>query len=82
MERVKERVKERLKWILHWLSREGEDSSSCRFSDEEIVIDWKLVNAGWIEEVWISIPVDALSKTDSSVVYYDPSQLRDTISQA
>ena len=31
--------------------------------------------------MWISVPVDALSKTDSTVVYYDPSQLRDTITQ-
>lgn len=40
------------------------------------------MNTGWIEEVWISIPHDALSKTDSSVVYYDPSLLRDPIKQA
>lgn len=40
------------------------------------------MSAGRMEEVWISIPVDALSKADSSVVYYDPSWLRDTINQA
>lgn len=49
------------------------------FGDGEIVIEGKHLNARWIEEVWISIPVDALSKTDSSVVYYDPSRLRDII---
>lgn len=40
------------------------------------------MNAGWREEVWISIPIDAPSKADSSVVYYDPEQLRDTIKPA
>lgn len=33
------------------------------------------MNEGWVEEVLISAPVDALSKTDSSVVCYDPSPL-------
>lgn len=37
------------------------------------------MNAGWMKEV--SLPVDALSKVDSGAVYYDPSQLRDTIKQ-
>lgn len=64
------------------MSRGEGDSGACRFSDEEIATESKHMNTGWIEEVWISIPHDALSKTDSSVVYYDPSLLRDPIKQA
>lgn len=45
------------KWIPRWLCREGEDSSSCRFSDEEIVIEGKHMNAGSIDvySSWCSV---------------------------
>lgn len=45
------------KWIPRWLCREGEDSSSCRFSDEEIAIEGKHMNAGSIDvySSWCSV---------------------------
>lgn len=45
----------------------------CSFRDEEIAIEGRHMNTGWIEEVSLSIPVDALSKTIFGVVYYDPA---------
>lgn len=82
MDREGESVEERLKMDTALVVSRRRGYHACRFSDEEIVIDRKHMNAECKEEVWISIPVDALSKTDSGVVYYDPSQLRDTIKQA
>lgn len=81
MEKEGESAKGRLKMDTALVVSRRRGYHACRFSDEEIAIERKHMNAECKEEVWISIPFDALSKTDSSGVYYDPSQPRDTIMQ-